>query len=122
MSTFGPRAATAKSSSGKNAPKPQQARNNVRDLLINKLMAKFGKMANASSVVSAKVTKFMQQSRVTEANLKKLEKEILVALTAPKQPPAAPPKQSSPQPRPQSSSKKPEEPPQVKSVEKTTVI
>lgn len=92
------------------AEKPQ-ARDKVRDLLINKLMLKFGKMPNASSVVPARVTRFMQQSRLTEANLRKLEKEILDALTAPPPKPAPqasahhPPAEAAPRPSSKASHK-----------------
>eukprot|EP01022_Parablepharisma_sp_SALTPOND_P012938 TRINITY_DN1683_c0_g1_i1.p2 TRINITY_DN1683_c0_g1~~TRINITY_DN1683_c0_g1_i1.p2 ORF type:complete len:518 (-),score=129.22 TRINITY_DN1683_c0_g1_i1:3209-4762(-) len=118
MSTLGLRSSTSKST--RNGSKPQQARDNVRDMLVNKMMAKYGKMPNASTVIASRVTKFMQQSRVTEANLKKLEKEILEILSAKpqsvapaKESPKMPPKEAS-QPRPISSvSKKSEQAPQV---------
>ncbi len=120
MSTYGPRSGTAKSTTGagKTANRPQQARDKVRDMLITKLMGKFGKMPNAASIVSSKVTKFMQQSRVTEANLKKLEKEILDTINAKPAAakPAPPPKESAKgleQSRPVSSVSKKSEAPQV---------
>ena len=69
------------------AAKPQQARDNVRDMLINKMLAKYNKYPNATDVICSRVAKFMNQSRITDANLKKLEKEILDELTAkPKKP------------------------------------
>eukprot|EP00826_Nyctotherus_ovalis_P036893 TRINITY_DN3314_c0_g2_i6.p1 TRINITY_DN3314_c0_g2~~TRINITY_DN3314_c0_g2_i6.p1 ORF type:complete len:138 (+),score=33.14 TRINITY_DN3314_c0_g2_i6:191-604(+) len=81
------------------AGKPQQARDNVRDMLINKMMGKYGKYPNAADVICSRVTRFMSQSRVTEANLKKLEKEILDELTAkPKKPVKEPTKEVKPTP------------------------
>ena len=71
-------------------PKTAQShsRDNVRDLLINKMLTKFAKLPGAKATIPPRVTKFMQQNRLTEANLRKLEKEIVAALTAPKPPPA----------------------------------
>ena len=73
--------------------KPQQARDNDRDMLINRMMAKYNKYPNAAAVVRARVTRFMSQSRITDANLKKLEKEILEVLTAKPKAPVAPKEQ-----------------------------
>ncbi|MDR3581660.1 MAG: hypothetical protein P4L67_00085 [Candidatus Pacebacteria bacterium] len=82
MSIAGLRCSTAKSTMSRDRADKPQARDKVKDLLVNKLMKKFGRMPNASTVIPARVTRFMQQNRLTDANLKKLEKEILQALTA----------------------------------------
>jgi hypothetical protein len=78
-------------------PKTAQShsRDNVRDMLVNKMLAKYAKLPGAKTVIPPRITKFMQQNRLTEANLRKLEAEIVQALTAPKPPPAA----AAPQPK-----------------------
>ena len=83
-----------------------QSRGTVQDLLIRRLLVKHGKLPNAKPVITSCVSRFMQQNRLTEANLLKLEKEILSTLAKPQQ---AKPVQTVPRP---SSAKPP--PPEAK--------
>ena len=96
--TIGLRCSTAKGNT-RQRPASAQSRDKVKDLLINKMMKKYGKLPNAKLVISSRVSKFIQQSRLTDANLKLLEKEIVVALNPAKET-KAPPKPAAAVPEP----------------------
>lgn len=62
-----------------------KSKDKVRGLLINKLKKKFGNSSAASEAIETKVVKFLSQSRITEANLRKLEQEIMISLNPTKE-------------------------------------
>jgi len=80
-SSIGLRCSTAKPDS---RPRPDtgKSRDKVKDLLLNKLLKKFAQYPSAKTIIPPKVTKMLNQSRLTDANLKKLEQEILDAIKA----------------------------------------
>jgi len=68
---------------GSTRPRKDKARDTVKNLLLNKLIKKFGKLPGASTVIPSRINKFIMQNKLTQANFAKLEKEIADALKNP---------------------------------------
>ena len=59
-----------------NRPQTSKAKDKVQELLIRKMVKKFAQYPESKELIEARVIRFINQNRLTQANLLKLEKEL----------------------------------------------